>query len=689
MKAITGSFTITAVVDGENAVAYEMIDNGSYFRYNPNTKKVDMKVLGTLYKIEGTKRTPMVGYQIFINDDGNIINDNANDSNYLTTKTDGSFSYTADSDWVDLLSQSTKIHAGFYTNDGLVAVLNIQKITDGENGKDGDDAVSIVISPQNIVAKKGVGYQTYSFDVSVVKGGTKIKQGEWAVDYKVNGVYSSSYVIDGVLYFDNVTLKDDYTLHYEFILYPEGVANLDLAFTVNYEGVTYPQSIGFQTLIEPEVYEIVLTNAYCVYNPNEESDNVIGLIEGHLYKVVGDKRVAMSGVSIEYGYSETIGQELDGELLYDTTDTDDDGFFTSGGWFGDTYGGVYVGNSKSIIARYKKDGNVVAQVNVGISQYGMKGERGAPLRISYWEAGWTYYTGKNANDPYTDVVIVGDNYYRCMSNHTATNSNKPVDGSTDKTYWQKSSKIDMIATQVLLAANAHIDLLGSNTINVMDSLGNTTAGMSGGDGVQLWAGGQQESANFRVKKNGDVHVAGYVTAKALYRGFDHVYPVKQRLIKYSDNDAILKEWIFLVSNRGESNPSQADFIIITGDTKDWSASQDASNYHDDDYSDYIKEQGFNNTSCGNVFIPNPTTVEGKEVTIINTVKKNDDSNSSCDILLYAKGGGNNSFYYYRGTTGVSEDLEYISLASIRKIHLVSGRMGTEYAQWIVLDVDEK
>lgn len=573
MKAITGSFTITAVVDGENAVVYEMIDNGSYFCYNPNTKKVDMKVLGTLYKIEGTKRTPMVGYQIFINDDGNIINDNANDGNYLTTKTDGSFSYTADSDWADLLSQSTKIHAGFYTNDGLAAVLNIQKITDGENGKDG------------------------------------------------------------------------------------------------------------------EIYEIVPTNAYCIHNPNEAEYNVKGLIEGYLYKIVGTERTPVVNTDMEVGYNVPMSTG-DTNGIFDVS-TNGDGFFTSKDLFDDTYGDDIMGESTSIVARYKVGNEVLAQINVGISQYGMKGERGAPLRVTEWVDGWTYYNGKGANDPYTDVVKYGDYWYLCKTSHRSNVVNKPSGSLEATSNWEAASQFDMIATIVLLAENAHIDLLGSNTINVMDSLGNTTAGMSGGDGVQLWAGGGQDTANFRVTKDGDVHVAGYVTAKALYRGFDHVYPVEQRLIKYSDSGSTIREWNFIVSNRGESDPSQADFIIITGDTKDWSASQDASNYHDDDYSDYIREQGFNITSCGNVFIPNPTTVEGKEVTIINTVKKNDDSNSSCDILLYAKGRGNNSFYYYRGTTGVSEDLEYISLADIRKIHLVSGRMGTDYAQWIVLDVDEK
>lgn len=406
MKAITGSFTITAVVDGENAVAYEMIDNGSYFRYNPNTKKVDMKMLGTLYKIEGTKRTPMVGYQIFINDDGNIINDNANDGNYLTTKTDGSFSYTADSDWIDLLSQSTQIHAGFYTNDGLAAVLNIQKITDGENGKDG------------------------------------------------------------------------------------------------------------------EIYEIVPTNAYCVYNPNETEYNVKGLIEGYLYKIVGTERTPVANTSMEVGYNVPMSTG-DTNGIFDVS-TNGDGFFTSEELFDDTYGDYVMGESTAIVARYKVGNEVLAQINVGISQYGMKGERGAPLRVTKWVDGWTYYNGKGANDPYTDVVKYGNYWYLCKTSHRSNQVNHPSGTTGNTPNWEAASQFDMIATKVLLAANAHIDLLGSNTINVIDSSGKTTAGMSGGDGVQLWAGGSQTSANFRVTKDGDVFVEGTVKATNFYHAIKRV-----------------------------------------------------------------------------------------------------------------------------------------------------------------------
>ena len=489
--------------------------------------------------------------------------------------------------------------------------------------EDGEDAVSMVISPQNIVAKKNVGYQTYSFDVSVVKGGTKIKQGEWTVDYKVNGVYSGSYIIDGVLYFDNVTLKDDYTLRYDFILHPESVADTNLTFAVNYEGVTYPQSVRFQTLAEPEIYEIVLANAYCIYNPNEESDNVNGLIEGHLYKVVGDRREAMSGVSIEYGYSETIGQELDGSPLYDTTDTDDDGFFTSGGWFGDTYGNEYVGNSKSIIARYKKDGNVVVQVNVGISQNGMKGERGAPLRISYWAEGWTYYTGKNANDPYTDVVIVEGNYYLCMSNHIATSSNKPVDGSTNKTFWEKSSKIDMVATEVLLADNAHIDLLSSNRINVNNSSGKETAGLSGGDGVQLWGGGERETANFRVYDNGDVFVEGTVKAKNLFRSLCVVWDDGNMILDNKPNSIYYVKSTDGLKEYDDIEGTNYHSLFTIGTYVDW----DKLNNGDSDIAGMFGDP----SSFGTDFVK--TTANADMIILLDRMSANWNDNSEAKVIL--------------------------------------------------------
>lgn len=393
--------------------------------------------------------------------------------------------------------------------------------------EDGEDAVSMVISPQNIVAKKGVGYQTYSFDVSVVKGGTKIKQGEWTVDYKVNGVYSGNYVIDGVLYFDNVTLKDDYTLHYEFILYPESIADTDLAFVVSYGGVSYPQTVSLKTLTEPEIYEIVLANAYCVYNPNEESDNVIGLIEGYLYKIVGTERIPVVYTDMEVGYNVPMSEE-DTNGIFNVR-TEGNGFFTSGredqALFNDTYGDDVMGESTAIVARYKVGNEVLAQINVGISQYGLnglKGERGAPLRVTEWSDGWTYYNGKGANDPYTDVVKYGNYWYLCKTSHRSNQVNHPSGTTENTSNWEAASQFDMIATKVLLAANAHIDLLGSNTIEVKDSLGNTTAGMAGGDGVQLWAGGSQTSANFRVTKDGDVFVEGTVKATNFYHAIKRV-----------------------------------------------------------------------------------------------------------------------------------------------------------------------
>lgn len=521
----------------------------------------------------------------------------------------------------------------------------------------------MVISPQNIVAKKGVGYQTYSFDVSVVKGDTKIKQGEWTVDYKVNGVYSGSYVIDGVLYFDNVTLKDDYTLHYEFILYPEGVANLDLTFTVNYEGVTYPQSIGFQTLTEPEIYEIVPTNAYCIHNPNEAECNVKGLIEGYLYKIVGTERTPVVNTDMEVGYNIPMSTG-DTNGIFDVK-TDRNGFFTSGresqALFDDTYGDDVMGESTAIVARYKVGNEVLAQINVGISQYGMKGERGAPLRVTEWVEGWTYYNGKGANDPYTDVVKYNGYWYLCKTSHMSRVVNKPSGTTVNTSNWEVANQFDMIATKVLLAANAHIDLLGSNTIEVKDSLGNTTAGMSGGDGVQLWGGGERETAKFRVYDDGDVFVEGTVNAKALYRGCKIVQTINYYPLNTNGVSVTV-----IGSNSTYDNPTTEDFIIIKGNEEDWIAAKDV-----DNWTGLGLGTEWNATDYGNVYIPNAEDVLGKEVVIANQMTNIE------GLLLYTPSGGNNAFWDM-------EDCESITLTGIKELHLVAARTSDYLCQWYVL-----
>lgn len=63
-----------------------------------------------------------------------------------------------------------------------------------------------------------------------------------------------------------------------------------------------------------------------------------------------------------------------------------------------------------------------------------------------------------------------------------------------------------MATQVLLADNGKIEFLSSNQLTMMSDDGNSVvAGMSGGDGVNIWAGSDNPStAPFRVDYNGTV-----------------------------------------------------------------------------------------------------------------------------------------------------------------------------------------
>lgn len=307
--------------------------------------------------------------------------------------------------------------------------------------------------------------------------------------------------------------------------------------------------IGLKDGDDAVAYEIVPTNAYCIHNPNETEGNVKGLIEGYLYKIVGTERTPVANTDMEVGYNVPMSEENTDGIF--NVRTDSNGFFTSGresqALFNDTYGDDVMGESTAIVARYKVGNEVLAQINVGISQYGLnglKGERGAPLRVTEWSDGWTYYNGKGANDPYTDVVKYEDYWYLCKTSHRSNQVNHPSGTTSNTSNWEAANQFDMIATKVLLAANAYIDLLGSNTINVKDSLGNTTAGMSGGDGVQLWAGGGRDTAKFRVKENGDVYVEGTVNAKNLFRSICIVFAKGTYL--NLDNSGNYKEYAYIL-----------------------------------------------------------------------------------------------------------------------------------------------
>lgn len=115
---------------------------------------------------------------------------------------------------------------------------------------------------------------------------------------------------------------------------------------------------------------------------------------------------------------------------------------------------------------------------------GEQGPQGPTLRVQDWNkctsngtVNYNFYKGdvKNLSEPYKDVVLYNNNYYSCIKTH----SNKSI-LPTNQTYWQLGDKVELIATNVLLATYSLIKNLGAEAIEMKDSNGNVVFYAKGG-----------------------------------------------------------------------------------------------------------------------------------------------------------------------------------------------------------------
>ena len=134
-----------------------------------------------------------------------------------------------------------------------------------------------------------------------------------------------------------------------------------------------------------------------------------------------------------------------------------------------------------------------------------RGTKGALMREhDGFESGSYKYLSGSGAEAYIDVVCVRGKWYQCTKTYdNATSSPSLTDG-----HWTEMSNYKSIATHLLLAENATINMLGSNQINLFNP---TTGGkMYGSFRVvsddsywSLWLGGETgDSASFAVKRNG-------------------------------------------------------------------------------------------------------------------------------------------------------------------------------------------
>ena len=162
---------------------------------------------------------------------------------------------------------------------------------------------------------------------------------------------------------------------------------------------------------------------------------------------------------------------------------------------------------------------VLAEVtgSISFSQKGDKGQKGALMREhDGFESGSYKYLSGSGEEAYVDVVCVKGKWYQCTKTYdNATSSPSLTDG-----HWTKMSQYKSIATHLLLAENATINMLGSNQINLYNPSGGAMFGsfrvVSNDNDYALWLGAPNGAdAPFSVKKDGSLYASNGIFAGEL------------------------------------------------------------------------------------------------------------------------------------------------------------------------------
>ena len=155
--------------------------------------------------------------------------------------------------------------------------------------------------------------------------------------------------------------------------------------------------------------------------------------------------------------------------------------------------------------------------SISFSLRGDKGQKGALMREhDGFESGSYKYLSGAGEEAYVDVVCVERKWYQCTKTYdNATSSPSLTDG-----HWTVMSNYKSIATHLLLAENATINMLGSNQINLYNPSGGAMFGsfrvVSDDNDYALWLGAAlAKDAPFRVTKGGSLYASKGIFAGEL------------------------------------------------------------------------------------------------------------------------------------------------------------------------------
>ena len=133
-----------------------------------------------------------------------------------------------------------------------------------------------------------------------------------------------------------------------------------------------------------------------------------------------------------------------------------------------------------------------------------------------FESGSYKYLSGAEEEEYVDVVCVKGKWYQCTKTYdAATSSPSLTDG-----HWTKMSQYKSIATHLLLAENATINMLGTNQINLYNPSGGAMFGsfrvVSNDNDYALWLGAPNGAdAPFSVTKDGSLYASNGIFAGEL------------------------------------------------------------------------------------------------------------------------------------------------------------------------------
>lgn len=224
---------------------------------------------------------------------------------------------------------------------------------------------------------------------------------------------------------------------------------------------------------------------------------------------------------------------------------------------------------------------VLAEVtgSISFSQRGDKGQKGALMREhDGFESGSYKYLSGAEEEAYVDVVCVKGKWYQCTKTYdNATSSPSLTDG-----HWTVMSNYKSIATHLLLAENATINMLGSNQINLYNPSGGAMFGsfrvVSDDNDYALWLGAPNGAdAPFSVKRSGftkmtEADITGKITAKS---GSIGDFSIVDGSIKLQYTDAVNNQSLYFgygdsgvkaeLSGKDDDNNDMACKLVVAQD----------------------------------------------------------------------------------------------------------------------------